>query len=357
MAGTSKIEWTERVWNPVVGCEIVSPGCTNCYAMRMAHRLGQNPATPIYKDLTKVVNGNPVWTGTMRLNAKALRAPLEVRMPAVWFVNSMSDLFARGCKRDWILDVLTIAAITPHHTFLILTKRPDRAADLLTEDRLAGAMDQWLVDRELAEMDEEPAPAKPEERIALEDLYDNWNAFSGSAREAWSWPLPNVWIGASVEDQKRADERRRPMLDLAEAGWNTFVSYEPALGPVDWSGWQFLKWLIGGGESGPNARPSHIDGHREARDFCAAYGIPYFFKQWGAWTPGVNVERQSGTVRTATWFDGRWDFNREDLARTDGHVDDEPDLYCVGKKAAGRLLDGVTHDARPAFWKPEGAPA
>ncbi len=108
-----------------------------------------------------------------------------------------------------------------------------------------------------------------------------------------------------------------------------------------------LDWVVVGGESGPGARPMHPDWARSLRDQCAAAGVPFHFKQWGAWAPGECVTRQSGTVGAA-WYDGpSWTIGAESLSRADGHVDDEPDVYRIGKKAAGRLLDGVTHDGFP----------
>jgi hypothetical protein len=132
-------------------------------------------------------------------------------------------------------------------------------------------------------------------------------------------------------------------------GWNTWVSYEPALGPVDWGGWEFIKWMVSGGESGPNARPSHPDWHRATRDWCGINSIPYFFKQWGEWAPGENC---GGPMRrsenTATWFNDEWIFRQMTPGESvDMHCDDEPDLYRVGKTRAGALLDGVEHKALP----------
>jgi len=188
--------------------------------------------------------------------------------------------------------------------------------------------------------------------------------------------LPNVWLGVSVENQKAGDERIPLLLKTPAAV--RFLSVEPMLGAIDVDGWfierdlqcssfvqnlcsergyclcgghesdpchhgpaGLIDWVICGGESGPGARPMHPDWARSLRDQCVAAGVPFFFKQWGEWTPGENVDAHSGTVRTAHWFDQRWSFNSEDLACDEGHVDDEPELYRVGKKAAGDLLDGV----------------
>lgn len=175
-----------------------------------------------------------------------------------------------------------------------------------------------------------------------------------------NWPLSNVWLGVSAEDQERAD-KRIPLLLLTPAAVR-FVSLEPLLGPVDLfgklgpycgksgsNGWdRGLDWVIVGGESGPGARPMHPQWPRDVRDKCAAAGVPFFFKQWGEWAPGTHVERQSGWMEVADFFAGKWSFGRENLANDEGHIDDEPDVYRVGKRAAGRLLDGAEHNGMPA---------
>jgi protein gp37 len=141
-----------------------------------------------------------------------------------------------------------------------------------------------------------------------------------------NFPLHNVWLGVSVEDQTRAEERREDLRALAEAAWTTFASYEPALGPVDWTGWEFLRLLISGGENGP--RPSHPDWHRAARDFCAVHDIAYFFKRWGSWVP----------------ID---DWPSEIVENLDVRDLAVEDMVKAGKARAGRLLDGREHNDMP----------
>lgn len=177
----------------------------------------------------------------------------------------------------------------------------------------------------------------------------------GSFDDLPPWPLPNVLIGCTAEDQPRADERRPAMASIAAAGWRTFVSYEPALGPVDWSGWEFLSWLISGGESGQHARPSHPDWHRSAQDWCACTGVSFLFKQWGEWSPLGEAERERLVCRCG--WSGVWGGAGHDSLQE--HAKDCPakPLACssppvtvmrrVGKKASGRLLDGVEHNAFP----------
>ena len=161
---------------------------------------------------------------------------------------------------------------------------------------------------------------------------------------AGPWPLPNAWIGASVENQDAANERRAPLQALAEQGWNTWVSNEPAVGPVDWSGWEFIRWLVSGGESGYGAEPSHPDWLRMARDWAARNGIPFYAKQWGEWGEPESIEK-TGVAHTGWWEDAPEDGG---VARRGfGERDVDEIVYRVGKRAAGHFLDGQEHLAYP----------
>ena len=294
----SKIEWTEHTWNPIVGCSIVSPGCTNCYAMRMAGRLelmGQQR----YAGTTRKVNGNTVWTGKLaRAPNPAWFAPIERKKPTMYFVNSMSDLFHEDCPDDWILDALTVMAIASQHTFQVLTKRPDRMREFMSRPDL------------------------------LEDIYTNWYSWSGGAREVWSWPLHNLWLGTSAEDQPRYDARSRDLY--ATPAKVRFFSMEPLIGPIkaDW----LADWVITGGESGHNARPMNPQWAQDIRDQCAAAGVAYFHKQNGEFRPCTDVELKTacGAIRVG------------DRA---GHTGEY--VMRVGKAKAGALLDGREHKAFP----------
>jgi hypothetical protein len=206
---------------------------------------------------------------------------------------------------------------------MVLTKRAARMAGLLGSLRfrklVSDAAYRWAHDRICA-------------GGIADHIYPPWEEFCGEASSCW--PMSNVFIGCTAENQERADELRPHMARIATAGWKTFVSYEPALGPVDWTGWEFLKQLISGGESGHKARPSHPDWHRGARDFAAAHGIAYLFKQWGEWSPGY---AEHGN-----------DLGYENIVDAKQH--EWPEGHCafrVGKKAAGRLLDGVEHNGFP----------
>ncbi|MFG1461782.1 phage Gp37/Gp68 family protein [Xanthobacter sp. DSM 24535] len=345
MGDNSKIEWTDATWNPIVGCSIVSPGCTNCYAMKMADRLeamtpkpnGEGNAHLLhYRGTTtrgEFMNKPPVWTGKVALAPDhILTQPLRWRRPRRIFVNSMGDLFHESVPDEWIDRVFAVMALCPQHTFQVLTKRSARMRAYI------GGL--------VCGTGYRPYVRRP--GWTAKDPRDGDAVLLLDADQAW--PLPNVLIGVSVEDQRRADERREDLAALATSGWQTFVSYEPALGHVDWTGWEFLSWLISGGESGPRARPSHPDWHRAARDFCAAHGIPYLFKQWGEWAVAIDRERDDP--------DWRADYSRKfaDDVKTrwlnlDGgrgfHGEKFHVMRRVGKRAAGRLLDGVEHNGMP----------
>jgi protein gp37 len=235
-------------------------------------------------------------------------------------------------------------ALQRRHQFQVLTKRPERIRDYLlarsVEDHLRAWAHAFAPGAMPISRSEANAWLSPDTTQEHRDLY---------RATSTKLPLANVLFGASVEDQVRADLRRGPMADIACAGWKTFVSYEPALGEVDWTGWEFLDWLIAGGESGPDARPMHPDWARIARDFCAENGILFFFKQWGEWAPGeANSFRKTLAVRGAHYDDDRWNFVRITPAEgAEMHVDDEPPVWRIGKRHSGRLLDGIEHNAMP----------
>ena len=317
MADHSTIEWTDATWNPITGCSIVSPGCTNCYAMKLAGtRLAHIPSRA---GLTTMSKAGPVWNGKVRFNEQWLDQPLRWKKPRRIFVCAHGDLFAEQVPDEWILDVLTVMAIASQHTFQVLTKRPERMSEFMNRADL------------------------------LDDIYTNWYNFDGGAREVWSWPLHNVWLGVSAEDQIRYRNRRQYFSDTPAAV--RFWSLEPMLGPIQLD-IEHIKpdWIIVGGESGQDARPMHPDWVRSIRDQCAAADVPFFFKQWGAWTPGENCDLQTRTETGATWFDGRWLFQQvTPKASEEMHRDDEPDLWRIGKKRAGRHLDGVEHNGMPGI--------
>ncbi len=226
MAETS-IEWTDATWNPVAGCTILTAGCTNCYAMRMAARLeamGQEK----YSGLTRKSGGRAKWTGKITLDWKALDIPAKWSRPRFVFVNSMSDLFHTDVPVEFIAAVWKTMEATPQHTYQILTKRPDRMAEIL-----------------------------PGRDFKV---------------------LPNVWLGTSVEDGRvlyRLDELRHVPAAIR------FASFEPLIGSVAGANLSGIHWAIVGGESGPQARHMDPEWVHEIERMCRVAGTAFFFKQWG----------------------------------------------------------------------------
>ena len=239
------IEWTDTTWNPVAGCTIVSPGCSNCYAMRMAARL-QAMGLAKYSETTRQSGSRSVWTGRINLDRRALEGPLRWRRPRRVFVNSMSDLFHESVPEDFIREVWDVMRNATQHEFQILTKRPERAANLLSRSKFS--------------------------------------------------LIPNAWLGTSVET---ADFLHRiESLRHANAAIR-FLSIEPLLGPVGKLDLTDIHWVIVGGESGPKARPMRRDWVDEIHDQCINQGVAFFFKQWG----GTNKKRSGRMYRGRTWDD------------------------------------------------------
>jgi protein gp37 len=376
----TKIEWCEESWNPIVGCSLVSPGCTNCYAMKQAARnvrmhFGQHaragdgaPFEPsIYAGLTQDSKAGPVWTGKVAMvDNHALTKPLRWKRPREIFVNSMGDLFHESVPDAWIDRVFAVMALAPHHQFIVLTKRAKRMREYCSD------------------------PETPERVIEQTKTY-GWDvtllgAFVRAATDRLkAWPLPNVYLGVSAEDQSRADERIPDLLATPAAG--RFVSAEPLLGPlelraIDVSGdgevlplggaWlgrpeyeneyggQKLDGVIVGGEKGPGARPGLAAWRRSIRDQCAAAGVAYFEKQWGEWIDADEWLRHLETPCNRVMAGDRRlvsPLNFEDakiLAGIGGyrfeHQSDGSTMIRVGKARAGRLLDGREHNDLP--WRP-----
>jgi protein gp37 len=240
MAETS-IEWTDATWNPVAGCSVISPGCTNCYAMRMAARL-EAMSVEKYRGLTRRSGGRSVWTGKIRLDENSLDVPRSWSKPRRIFVNSMSDLFHDSVPTEFVARVWRVMMETPRHTYQILTKRPDRMADLVVKLPM----------------------------------------------------LKNVWLGTSVENAGylyRIDDLRRVWAAVR------FVSFEPLIGSVGSADLRGIHWAIVGGESGPKARPMHERWVDEVEAICRRDGTAFFFKQWG----GKNKKAAGRTYRNATY--------------------------------------------------------
>lgn len=330
--GKTNIEWTEYTWNPVTGCTKVSAGCDNCYAETLAERFRGTP-------------GHYFEHGfDVELRPEKLDQPLRWRKPRRIFVNSMSDLFHDSVPDEYIARVFAVMADAEKHTFQVLTKRHARMRALLSSKDF-------------------------QERV----LYHNCHigaGWDGYETTTWRWPLPNVWLGVSAEDQQWADIRIPALLDTPAAV--RFVSAEPLLGPIDFfvpnglrldggprrdsaltepcpkcSGWGGavcpdgphhtkrrggIDWVIVGGESGRKARPMHPGWVRGLRDQCQTAGVAFLFKQWGEW---VSEDQSPKDILLPGVSRQHWG-------------PDDPYLYKVGKHRAGRELDGRTWDEYPA---------
>ena len=309
----SAIEWTGRSdWNPVRGCTRRSQGCANCYAEQIAGRFS-DPGQPFHGFATRTARGGR-WTGKVELIEDRLTLPFRWRKPATVFVNSTSDIFHESLPDEAIDRIFAVMALAPQHTFQVLTKRAERMRDYVAGQKERARIGECIV-----------GDGAVQHRKAVEPKLD-WPDAASVARLA-TWPLPNVHLGVSVEDQAAADERV-PQL-LATPAALRFLSCEPLIGPVDVESWlDRLDWVIAGGESGRNARPMYPAWARSLRDQCAAAGVPFFFKQWGEWSPCEAPNNPS---------------NAYDMLACDGFI-----AQRTGKRIAGRLLDGRTHDGSPA---------
>lgn len=353
MSDKTQIEWTEATWNVITGCDIESPGCIHCYAMGLAGTRLKHHHSRI--GLTKqAANGQHVWTGEVRFNGEWLDQPLRWMKPRNIFVCAHGDLFHPSVPDAWIDKVFAVMARARDHTYQVLTKRAKRMHEYLTDPNRVGRI--------------------------LEAAYE----IPLCAMEAIPWPLPNVQLGVSVEDQQRANERI-PWL-LASPASIRWVSAEPLLEEVDlrylsyktgdelpeamrvnddrcslnalqgittWPGSHYqsptikremrimdgqvfessgesrrIDWCVVGGESGARARPMNPRWARLLRDTCVAAEVKFFFKQHGEWSPEV--------PSTATEFETFCFKDRQPVS-----------VYKIGKKAAGRILDGRTWDEFP----------
>ena len=323
MAEHSTIEWTDATWNPITGCSVVSPGCTNCYAMKLAGTRLRNHRSRA--GLTKPTKAGPVWNGVVRLNEGWLKQPMQWKRSRRIFVCAHGDLFHENVPDDWIDQVFAVMALSSRHTFQILTKRPDRMRDYVSRwfKRLSSL--PVMVDH-------------PTGRSRFSDLVD-WAVFPSI--------LPNVWLGVSAERQEEWDQRK-DHLRLTPAAVR-FASFEPLLGsivelnPMS----AYLQWAIVGGESGLSSRLMHPSWARSLRDACTKAGVPFFFKQWGEFFPTdttlAEFLHQSDDRRIGERIVGANDFEGFPAHG----VERFQVMRRLGKTAAGRLLDGVEHNGMP----------
>ncbi|KEZ00302.1 hypothetical protein AI27_06545 [Sphingomonas sp. BHC-A] len=373
MADRTSIEWTDATWTPIKGCSRASHGCVNCYAEVMAARFSLPGQWG--EGLAKIVDTpqgkDHRWTGKTRFDDRELVKPLSWKKPRQIFVCSTSDLFHESVPNEWIDQVFAVMGSCPQHTFQVLTKRADRMREYLTARKAAAPIMVPVGDGTLGQ-----------------------HPFNNELKEP-----SNIWLGVSVEDQAHADNRIPDLIFTPAAV--RFLSVEPLLGPIDLTAikaprepdepdldidWRFdalevgdyywwngtddqpgdcgdgpyrdgrIDWVIVGGESGPGARPMHPHWVRAIRDQCAAATIhgddapvPFFFKQWGAWVTYLDRDMQDP--------DWRADYSRLERSETfrflnlaggcGFHGERLHVMQRVGKKAAGRLLDGVQHDGVP----------
>lgn len=308
MSENTKIEWADHTFNPWEGCQKVGPGCDHCYAETRNARFGGGVATNWGPGAPRRRTSEANWRKPSKWNAEAARLGIRYRV----FCASLADVFDNEVPAAWRVDLLRLIANTPHLDWLLLTKRIGNA-----------------------------------HRMMVDAFQEGWPNH-GSMWERWGELFPHVWIGATICNQPEAD-RDIAKLQAVPARVR-FLSMEPLLGPVDLglcdcdhgsrpgpggvggvtcsrcagSGGRRVDWVIVGGESGPSARPMHPDWARSLRDQCQAAGVPFLFKQWGEFFPKSN---HPGLTEP----------------------DQNPNLMIrIGKKAAGRLLDGRTWDEFPA---------
>jgi protein gp37 len=295
----SSIEWTETTWNPTTGCDRISAGCDHCYALTLAARLKAMGSAKYQAD------GDPRTSGPgfgLTVHHTAIGQPLAWRTPRLVFVNSMSDLGHARIPRPALARIFAVMALTSRHTFQVLTKRPGRLARILTDHAFLTSVAEQATDligsRGWARWQLDLGG----QRLAGDSgLGASWSTVDTPDGTRWvpPWPLPNLWLGTSIESDRhtgRADQLRQIPAAVR------FISAEPLLSGLPSLQLDGIDWVIAGGESGPGHRPLDLDWVRDLRDRCAAQQVAFFYKQAGGRTP----------------------------------------------KAGGRLLDGRTHDQMPA---------
>lgn len=327
MSENSKIEWTDHTFNPWEGCQKVGPGCDHCYAETRNARYAGGTAINWGPGAPRRRTSQANWRKPLQWNRDGSFYAKHGRRQRV-FCASLADVFDNAVDLLWRRDLFRLIADTPNLDWLLLTKRIGNVPTMLRH-------------------------------IGVERLPDN------------------VWLGATIVNQAEADRDVPKLLSVPASV--RFLSMEPLLGPVDltrlphgdesdldalrghvvYTSQHFavrpeqlgksISWVIVGGESGPDARPMHPVWARDIRDQCEEAGVPFLFKQWGEWAPGENCGGpMKRTERVADWWNGAWEFSTLTPGASVGmHCDDEPTVYRCGKKVAGRMLDGRTHDEFP----------
>ncbi|MFM0226118.1 phage Gp37/Gp68 family protein [Paraburkholderia dipogonis] len=309
MSENSSIEWTDHTFNPWEGCQKVSPGCDHCYAEARNARFGSGTAINWGPGAPRRRTSAANWRKPLQWNANHAAFFEEHGRRQRVFCASLADVFDNAVDPAWRRDLFDLIELTPNLNWLLLTKRIGNVMSMVSETA------QYQFNLGCLEK-----PRLPE----------------------------NVWIGATIVNR---DEMLRDAEKLLSVPAHVrFWSVEPMLGDLGEIPPHLMPdWVICGGESGPNARPMHPEWACDLRDQCAEAGTPFLFKQWGEWAPGENCGgTPTRTERIADWFGDEWIFDAMTPRDHDGlHFDDEPLLYRIGKKIAGRHLDGRTHDEFP----------
>ena len=321
----SRIEWTQQTWNPIIGCSKISEGCANCYAETMAARLA-SMGTEGYPEVIT----DRKWNGKTAFVRSQLAKPLLRKKPTVYFVGSMTDIFHESIPDEWVDRLFAVMGLCFHHRFIVLTKRPERMHRMLCESgvhiRVGMFMDEIYED------------------VTGKEYPQEWDSLK--------FPLPNVILGVTAENQNKWNERTVILRDTPAAA--RMVSVEPQLELIVPDTLDGLDWIICGGESGPGARPMHPDWARGLRDQCKEAGVPFFFKQWGEFSPIKKADPVEDTQQLEGYeiygvkpsgkhlFQG-WIYDPEVIPWPENMWW----MDRVGKKKAGNLLDGQVYEQYP----------
>lgn len=371
--GAGGISWTGVTWNPIRGCRRKNKDCTNCYAERLAAtRLATSPK---YIGLATMTVDGPRWTGQVRLDEADLLLPLRWQRPRLVFVNAMSDLFYEELTTDQIDRVVMVMAMATRHTFQVLTKRPERMATYLNDPELPGRLGQLF-------MDGWPIEAHLGDHAVIDWPRPDMPALV-------KWPLVNVWWGASMGHRAAVKELMPALATCRRQAAVLWVSAEPLIEDtwdyLDFTPWLWktctrcngsmsvpvpgggapcptcldhqgsepagiIDWMVAGGESGQDARPTNLKVARQLRDDSVAAGVAFYWKQWGEWlrvthySIGQHYLADNGLI---------YELEHEDLRHNVGGYM----MARIGRKAAGRLLDGKLWDEWPKGITPAGKAA